>query len=239
MSIIATVVVPAQEFPLGTVLELDEDVTLTVETTVPTSESVVPYFWAPAEVATPIVGALEDEPTVEAVSIVDETDEHVLVKVAWSDRVNGVLETIRERDVIVTSAVGTETRWTFRLRFPSYDDLSEFYTSCVEQDISVDLVQLHKTVRPDDSRRFGLTAPQRELVVAAYDAGYFDVPRKTTLVELGERLEISDSAVSQRLRRGLAALIGSTVAADPAADDPDPSTLAPGRDADTEPPSDS
>ena len=216
MSIIATVVVPAAEFPLGSLLELDEteDVTVTVETTVPTSESIVPYFWVPARVAESIVDSLESDPTVAAVSVVDETEDHVLVKVAWNDRVNGVLESIRERDAIVTSAVGTETRWTFRLRFPSYEDLSTFYTSCLERDISVELVRLHETVDPGDSRRFGLTGAQRELLVAAYEAGYFDVPRRTTLVELGERLGISDSAVSQRLRRGLAALIGSTIAAD-------------------------
>lgn len=212
MSIIATVAVPAAAFPLGSLLELDDDVTLTVETTVPTSEAVVPYFWAPVDVADAVVDSLEGDSTVTAVSIVDEIDEHVLVKVTWSDRVNGVLESIRNHDVIVTSAAGTESRWTFRLRFPSYEDLSAFYRSCVDRDISVELVQLHETVTPRDGDRFGLTAAQRELLVAAYDAGYFDVPRRITLVELGDRLDISDSAVSQRLRRGLAALIGSTVA---------------------------
>lgn len=218
MSILATVAVPSSEFPLGSLPELDEDVTLTVETTVPTSEAVVPYVWAPATVADSIVDSLEDEPVVAAVSIVDETDAHVLVKVTWTDRVNGILESIRERDAIVTSAVGTESRWTFRLRFPSSEDLSAFYTSCLDRGISVELVQLHETASPGDTRRFGLTTAQRELIVAAYQAGYFDVPRRTTLVELGERLEVSDSAVSQRLRRGLAALIGSTVAADRSVD---------------------
>ncbi|NUB92384.1 helix-turn-helix domain-containing protein [Haloterrigena sp. SYSU A558-1] len=214
MSLVATVVVPAAEFQLGSLLDTDEDVTLTVETTVPTSESVVPYFWAPADVADSIVATLESDRTVAAVSIVDELDDHVLVKIAWNDRVDGVLETIRERDVIVTSAVGTESRWTFRLRFPSSEDLSAFYSSCLERDISIELVRLHETGEPSGGRGFGLTTAQRELLVAAYEAGYFDVPRRTTLVELGDRLDVSDSAVSQRLRRGLAALIGSTIAVD-------------------------
>ncbi|WP_436343938.1 helix-turn-helix domain-containing protein [Natronorubrum sp. FCH18a] len=224
MSIIATVVVPAAEFPLGSLSELDEDVTLTVEPTVPTSESVVPYFWAPASVADAVVDALEYEPVVATASIVDETDEHVLVKVTWNDRVNGILESIRERDAIVTSAVGTDTEWTFRLRFPSYEDLSGFYTNCVDQGISMELVQLHETVSSGTSREFGLTTAQRELITAAYRAGYFDVPRRTTLVELGQQLGVSDSAVSQRLRRGLAALIGSTIAADQSSEGNEAST---------------
>ncbi|SDK68118.1 helix-turn-helix domain-containing protein [Natronorubrum texcoconense] len=214
MSIIATVAVPAAEFPLGALADIDEDVTLTVETTVPTSESVVPYFWAPASAGDAIVDSIEDEPAVATAGIVDETDDHVLVKVTWNGRVNGVLESIRERDAIVTSAVGTDTQWTFRLRFPSYEDLSAFYTNCVEQGISMELVQLHETVSPGSTRQFGLTTAQRELIAAAYRAGYFDVPRQTTLVELGEQLEVSDSAVSQRLRRGLATLIDSTVLAE-------------------------
>ncbi|WP_121744469.1 helix-turn-helix domain-containing protein [Natronorubrum halophilum] len=227
MSILATITVPAAEFPLGSPLELDEDVTLTVETTVPTSEGVIPYFWAPADVVESIVDSLEEDPVVSDASVVDETDEHALIKVTWTDRVNGVIESIREQDVIVTSATGTETRWTFRLRFPSYEDLSAFYTDCVDQGISVELVQLHETVSPSDDRRFGLTAAQRDLIVAADDAGYFDVPRRTTLVELGDQLDISDSAVSQRLRRGLTALINSTVAADSASDEFDPSPRRP------------
>ena len=222
MSIVATVAVPAAEFPLGVLV--DEDITLTVETTVPTSESVIPYFWAPASARDATVESLEDEPAVATAEIVDETDEHVLIKVTWNGRVNGVLESIREHDAIVTSAVGTDAQWTFRLRFPSYEDLSAFYTNCVDQGISMELVQLHETVSPGSTRQFGLTTAQRELIAAAYRAGYFDVPRRTTLVELGEQLEISDSAVSQRLRRGLAALIGSTIAADRASDGTDPST---------------
>lgn len=214
MSLVATVSVPATAIPLGAALDVDEDVTVTVETTVPTSTSVVPYLWVPVDVADALVDSLETEPVVTAVSIVDELEDHVLLKVSWDDRVNGLLEAIRERDAVLTGAVGTGSRWTVRLRFPSYEELSAFYRGCVERDVPVELTQVHETGLPDDETRFGLTAPQRELLVAAYDAGYFDVPRRITLVELGERLEISDSAVSQRLRRGLAALIESTIAAD-------------------------
>ncbi|MDQ2051314.1 helix-turn-helix domain-containing protein [Natronolimnohabitans sp. A-GB9] len=214
MSVIATVSVPAAAFPLGSSLEIDQDVTLTVETTVPTGDAVIPYFWAPATAADSLLESLESNDTVSSVSIVDEVADHVLVKVTWADRVGSILESIRERDAIVMNAVGSTTQWTLRLRFPSADDLSAFYTSCLERDISIELVQLHETVDPGRNDRFGLTGPQRELLAAAYEAGYFDVPRRVTLVELGDRLDISDSAVSQRLRRGLAALIDSTIAVD-------------------------
>ena len=214
MSVIATVSVPASEFPIGSLLDSDLDATVTVETTVPTSDGIIPYLWVPLEVVDTILEELEADPNVTAAAVVDELDDSALVKVDWAERVNGVLESIRQHEAIVTSAVGTPSQWTFRLRFPTYEDLSAFYTNCVERDISLELVQLHEAVSPDSQRRFGLTTAQRELIVSAYEAGYFDVPRKTTLVELGDRLDISDSAVSQRLRRGLAALINSTLVVD-------------------------
>ena len=215
MSVIATITVPATEFRLGAALESEVDATVVVETTVPTSETVVPYLWVPADAVDAIVDGLEADSAVASASIVDEIDDSYLVKVEWADAVNGLLEAIRGNEAIVTKALGTPARWTFRLRFPSDEELSAFYADCTDSDIPLDVVQLYESVSPEPETRFGLTDAQRELVLAAYDAGYFDVPRRTTLVELGDQLEISDSAGSQRLRRGLAALIGSTLVGDP------------------------
>ncbi|WP_306058487.1 helix-turn-helix domain-containing protein [Natronococcus wangiae] len=218
MSVIATITVPASSFSLGSLVDA-ETVTVRIETTVPTSESVIPYLWVPADVTESIVSRLESKAAVDRVAVVDEADGSVLVKVAWNDGVNGILEAIRESDAIVTSAAGTADRWTFRLRLPSYEDLSTFYARCLESNVEVELVRLHEAVAGDDPSQFGLTDAQRRLIVAAYEAGYFDVPRRTTLVELGERFDVSDSAVSQQLRRGLAALVDSTVRIEARSDD--------------------
>lgn len=215
MSVIATVAIPASEFPLGSLLDTEPDVTVTVETTVPTSDGVVPYLWVPCDSADPVLRSLDESPDVDEAARIDEVDDSVLVKIEWDGQVNGVLAAVRESDAIVTGAAGTASEWTFRLRFPTYEDLSQFYTDCVEGDVSLELLQLHEAIDPDSEFRFGLTRAQRELVIAAYEAGYFEVPRRTTLVELAEQLEISDSAVSQRLRRGLAALINATLLVDP------------------------
>ncbi|WP_049920957.1 helix-turn-helix domain-containing protein [Halopiger djelfimassiliensis] len=221
MSVLATVAVPATEFPLGSLFDLEGDLTVSVETMVPTSEAVIPYLWVPTDVAASVVDRLADTPSIAAASVIDEVDDNTLVRVEWAGRINGVLASIRESDAILRGAVGTDDRWTFRLRFPSYEALSSFYTACTSRGVSLELVQLHEAVDGDANRRFGLTPAQRDLVVAAYEAGYFDVPRKTTLVELGDRLGVSDSAVSQRLRRGLATLIDTTLIADSQPAEPD------------------
>lgn len=43
------------------------------------------------------------------------------------------------------------------------------------------------------------------------EAGYFSIPRETTLCEVADRLEISDVAASRRLRRGLSDLVTSAI----------------------------
>lgn len=214
MSVIASVSIPAAEFPLGSVLDAELEGPLTIETTVPTSEEAIPYLWVPESEAEAVLETIEAQPTVTSATAIDNIGDHDLLKIEWARSVNGFLAAIREHDAIVTSGRGTSDHWLFQLRFPSYEDLSSFYTACLDYEISLDLVQLHEAVDPDTDDQFGLTPPQRELVLAAYESGYFDVPRGTTLVELSEELNISDSAVSQRLRRGLASLVDSTLAID-------------------------
>lgn len=57
----------------------------------------------------------------------------------------------------------------------------------------------------------GITEKQREAVELAVELGYYDEPRRTDLQELADRLEISRSAVSQRLNGAESTVIRSLV----------------------------
>jgi len=46
-----------------------------------------------------------------------------------------------------------------------------------------------------------LTPKQRETLLKAYEMGYYTIPRKTTLSEIGKAMNISDSAVREHLRK--------------------------------------
>jgi len=57
-----------------------------------------------------------------------------------------------------------------------------------------------------DDLRSGRTDPveyaaQQEALSLAFDRGYFEIPRRVTLVELGDEVGVSDQALSERLRR--------------------------------------
>jgi predicted DNA binding protein len=52
-----------------------------------------------------------------------------------------------------------------------------------------------------------LSEKQHDTLVLALERGYFEVPRRTTLGDLAEELGVSDTAVSQRIRRGCRGLV--------------------------------
>ncbi len=58
---------------------------------------------------------------------------------------------------------------------------------------------------------YGLTPQQRIAIVTAYEMGYFNQPRDSSLQAVADALGVSPSAASGRLRRGLQALVKATV----------------------------
>ncbi|WP_226038998.1 helix-turn-helix domain-containing protein [Natrinema sp. DC36] len=74
--------------------------------------------------------------------------------------------------------------------------------------------RLHRLTRDgaSESPGDGLSDPQREALRTAYESGYFDIPRRTSLAEIAAELDISASSVSERLRRAHRQLIEETVA---------------------------
>lgn len=211
MSVIAKFVIPAEEFELGQILEIDPRVRVRLERTVPTGESVMPYFWVSREFEEGVKEALEDDGTVESVSVIDSTPDESLFRVEWTEDIDGFIESVIENDVSVLEGKGTGDDWEFQVRLSDYDQLSDFYQSCVEDGMNVELSSVHGPLDTANTGEWGLTDEQRRTLETALENGYFDVPRGITLVELGHRLGISDSAVSQRLRRGLASLIDSAL----------------------------
>jgi predicted DNA binding protein len=212
MTVIATIAVPAADFELGRTLSDTSATRIDLEQLVPLGETALPYFWIEAEDSDAMIASLSTNDTVESASVVDELNGESLIRIDWTEAVDGLLENLTAAEGVVLDAHGTATDWTFQLRFGSYEDLSAFYRSCVEKGIGVTLDRVHNPVESDASRtRFGLTPTQQETLVAALEAGYFAVPREVTLAGLGDLLGVSDAAASERLRRGQATLVTATL----------------------------
>lgn len=214
MSVIAEFSLPAEQFALGEVLEVRSGVRIRLETLIPTGDTVIPYVWVETDDAAAIEAALRASPVVDDVDIVDELDGETLVRVAWARDINGLIDSFRAADAVVLEGRGHGDHWSFQVRFPEDAALSTFYRDAVDRGLSLDLDSVHNPVDSTATAGYGLTDGQREVLVLALEQGYFDVPRNVTLVELADQLDISDSAVSQRLRRGLTTLLSRTLVRD-------------------------
>lgn len=215
MTVIADISVPARSFAIGRIFEEFPDAEITLERIVPLQEQANPLFWVSNADSRPIEAKLRDQDDVETVEVLTETDSKSLFEVAIDPDDTGLVQALTEARANILEATGTADHWDFRLRFRSHDDLSSFNVALTDRGIPVTLRQLYNPSEPDDTSSISLE--QRETLRLAYDLGYFEVPRRTTLAELADEFDVSDTALSQRMRRGVASLVEHSLLSD---DDP-------------------
>lgn len=209
----ATFTVAADEFPLGTIFESVPNVTVELERIVPGDSVVIPYFWVRGVNIDDMEAAFSDHSGVKTIRLIDSVEDEYLLRVEWDSDHVGILSTLAETQVPLISAVGTNKEWAFELRGDNRSDLADFQRLCRERDIPVTLTALHALTPVETATESALTDPQHELLVLAYERGYFNSPRDVTMEELGDELGISQQAVASRLRRGIRRILGQTLSA--------------------------
>jgi len=200
MTTVAVFTLTAGEFPLGTVFTQLPDATVQLERVIPDKNGVVPYFWGRGVETDAIAAQFTDHPGVRDIQLVDQVDDEYLMRCEWVPEYHGVIDGLISPEVILLSAVGTAEEWTFELRGESRESIAEFQEFCDNHGVPVVLTKLHG-VQPLNAKQ-SLTAAQRDALLLAYERGYFNSPRETTLEEIADELDISQQAVGSRLRRG-------------------------------------
>jgi len=105
-----------------------------------------------------------------------------------------------------------EGEWVVQARFPDRSSLLTFREDLVADGFDVE-VQRMREDEDEASTQFGVTDPQREVLLLALERGYYTVPRNASLSDLAGELDISSQAASERLRRGTQTLVANTLAA--------------------------
>lgn len=118
-----------------------------------------------------------------------------------------VVPELTKRGGALLSGYCQDGAWYGRYQFPDREALVAMREFCHDNGVTFDVKQLYCADGPSDWGGAGLTDRQREALVAAYDAGYFDDPRTATLADVADELDISSTAVGRRLRRGTAGLV--------------------------------
>lgn len=209
MSVTATVVVGPGALGLGETLRANPELRVELERVVPLGDRAVPQLRVSGPDPEAAEAALRADDDVARVEVIDRRGESLLSRVEWECPDGGLLGTLVATEATCLEAVGTHEGWHLTLRFPAHERLAACYRRCTAAGTEMVVGSIRRSDRPDsDYLASVLTRPQQETLEAALAAGYFAVPRETTLRELADELGVSDTAASQRLRRGLRTLLG-------------------------------
>lgn len=202
---------PAEEFALYETLEAVPDAEFEVERVVADATSrIVPYVWVRTDDFDALEAAFENDPTVSSITALSETDDDRSYRMEWDGPIDLLIHIMTEQQGTITHARGSNETWTLRVLFPERTALSRAHEFARERGFSLDVRSVYQM---DDERggRVGLTEIQHDVLVAAFKAGYFKVPREVSLKEFSEQQGVSHQAMSERLRRGVNTLIEHTL----------------------------
>jgi predicted DNA binding protein len=211
MSVIVELSLPATEFQLGRILSTEGDTTVSLETMVPLGDRSVPFFRLFGPARGSFEASVREHHAVSDMHVVSTHDGETLYALDWQITADTFLDVVLSLEGQVLEASGGSDRWMFQLRFPSHSTLSDFQEHCFEADIPIDIRRIYNPTRPDAGPWYGLTGPQRETLTHAVEAGYYSLPRRSSTKDIAERFDISDQAVTERLRRAIDTLVTNTL----------------------------
>ena len=209
MSVVAEFAISTDQFAFGSALTTAERMRISIERIVPTSDSLMPFIWATGEGFESFEAHVREDPQVRSFTSLDRMDGRVLYRIEW-DELGGLIEAIASHDGAVLEAEGDPERWYLRIRFPDRDAVSAFYDFCTGHEIRLDVRQVYTP--SEDADRYDLTPEQRAAIALALRRGYFATPRKATLGELAADLDISQQALSDRVRRATEKVLRQSLA---------------------------
>ena len=212
MATIVRGTLPYDEFALNAALNRLSTVEVEIERVVESSEGVMPLMWTRGGDQESILEAFGDDPSVQNIRLLAEFDDEQLYQMEWVTNVELVVQMLTESDATILDAYGGGGRehWQLRVLYPTQDSLTKTNDFCDDRSLTFDI----ESVRQLDNGptgRYGLSSKQYTALRRAVEAGYYDVPHRTSLDEIAADLGISTAALSERLHRATKALVEDTL----------------------------
>lgn len=211
MSVIVHLRIPADSFELGRILAMQTSTSVELMTMVPIGESAVPLFTVLDTEDQSLEEAINDHPSVNDVQIMSEHGDETVFALDWRVDRDIFFQGIHETSAHILGAKGTKDTWEFELRFPDHQSLSNFQQHCIDGHIELEIGRIYNPTRPGTGPWFGLSEAQRSTLMRAVEGGYYSIPRRMSTKDLAEEFDVSDQAVTERLRRAIMALVESTL----------------------------
>lgn len=224
MALIVEFAVPTGKFALSETLASVPNATLEVGRVVAdASDSITAYVWARAPDFEALEAAFGADPTVRSLTVLSEAGDERSYRMTWDEPIDLLVHVMTEQQGTVIHAANRGDAWALRVSFPEGDALEqaqELKELARRNEFSLEVQGIYRT---DEYRgaKPEMTGPQQEALVAAFEAGYFEVPKGVTLAELAEAEGVSHQAMSERIRRGVHYLIEQTLVTGGGGDDGD------------------
>ncbi|PSP85049.1 helix-turn-helix domain-containing protein [Halobacteriales archaeon QS_1_68_17] len=156
--------------------------------------------------------ALTSDHTVVDYEHVATVDGQRIYQITYAEDVVLISPTVSELGGLSLESRSDDDGWAVKLQLPDRDALAALNDFCQSEDVTI---AVNHVVGGEDvsfDQQVGVTAPQREALLTALELGYFEQPRDATLEDVADEMNISSTAASGRLRRGMATLVERTLA---------------------------
>jgi|AntRauTorcE11898_2_1112593.scaffolds.fasta_scaffold04069_4 predicted DNA binding protein len=213
MSTIAEFAIEPGEFLLGGVVEDVPDLSIELERIVPLGRQVMPYLWCHTQDQSSFEAVLREQSNVDDVVVLERVDDAALYRIEWAVATDSIVEGLRETDGTLLEATAEGT-WRVRVLFETHRDVREFHRYLTRRNVSYALERMYSITDDATDSVSSLTDEQRAALLAAAKSGYFRVPRESTMADIGHELDISEQATSERIRRGVDALLADRFASE-------------------------
>lgn len=181
-------------------------------------------FWASGGDFDAFEELLAEDPTISDFEQLAQEGETRLYRVLYSTDVPEVAayRAALSLDGTMLHAENDGEGWFVRMRFPDRESIATFRDRCWDSGFDITIRAVYDRQDTAPRHRFELTSPQYETLVAALERGYFSIPRGASLQDIADELGVSSQAASERLRRGMKALVRNTLGSveQPQANDP-------------------
>ena len=158
--------------------------------------------------------AVLNDSTVNDVTTIIECDEFRVYRMQLTSLEQLVLPYAAELGMRIIGAKGNDGGWLATLEVPDRQLLQAFREHCEARGVKCQVKRLYHPENTASVGVYGLTVAQRELLYTAFENGYFNEPKEVTLREIAAEHDISASAASGRIRRGIRAILEHTIMVD-------------------------
>lgn len=207
MSVILEFRAAGDAFALGEILAALPAARIEAERIVPAGSGVLPNLWVSDGDLESFEAVASDHRAVEAVTPLESGGEATLYRLDWRGEDDDLIGCVSAADGTILQAVGDEA-WEFRLRLPDQAALSTFQAACTDRGLAIRVERTYRSAGRNvgggagPGGRYDLTRPQREALLLGLREGYFETPREANLDDLAADLDVSQQALSSRIRRG-------------------------------------